>query len=88
MFIGVNCMLFVTLLSPKGKGVDAVKYLKNLKEIGNVKIRDIFFTFGRYDGIIIFEAPNEKEAMKFVMETGFSTQYIMETLVAVPGKEM
>ena len=81
-------MLFVTLLSPKGKGIDAVKYLKNLKEIGNIKIRDIFFTFGRYDGIIIFEAPNEKEAMKFVMETGFSTLYTMETLVAVPAKEM
>jgi uncharacterized protein with GYD domain len=76
------------LLSPRGKGVDAVKYLKSLKEIKNVKIRDVFFTFGRYDGIIIFEAPNEKEAMKFVMETGFSTQYTMETLVAVPAKEM
>ena len=81
-------MLFVTLLSPRGKGVDAVKYLKSLKEIKNVKIRDVFFTFGRYDGIIIFEAPNEKEAMRFVMETGFSTQYTMETLVAVPAKEM
>jgi uncharacterized protein with GYD domain len=81
-------MLFVTLLSPKGKGVDAVKYLKSLKEIGNVKIREIFFTFGRYDGIIIFEAPNEKEAMKFVMETGFSTQYTVETLVAVSAKEI
>jgi len=81
-------MLFITLLSPKGKGVDAVKYLKSLKETGNVKIQDIFFTFGRYDGIIIFEAPNEKEAMKFVMETGFSTQYTMETLVAVSAKEI
>ena len=80
-------MLFVTLLSPRGKGVDAVKYLKNLKA-KNIKIRDVFFTFGRYDGIIIFEAPNEKEAMKFVMETGFSTQYTMETLVAVLAKEM
>jgi len=48
----------------------------------------VFFTFGRYDGVILFEAPNEKEAMKFVMETGFSTQYTMETLVAVPAKEM
>jgi len=88
MFNKVNRVLFVTLLSPKGKGLDAVKYLKSLKETGNVKIRDVFFTFGRYDGIIIFEAPNEKEAMKFVMETGFSTQYTIETLVAVPGKEM
>jgi len=81
-------VLFITLLSPKGKGMDAVKYLKTLKEKENVKIREVFFTFGRYDGVMIFEAPNEKEAMKFVMETGFSTQYTVETLVAVPAKEM
>ena len=81
-------MLFITLLSPKGKGIDAVKYLKNLKEKENAKIRDVFFTFGRYDGIIIFEVPDEREAMKFVMETGFSTQYNVETLIAVPAKEL
>ena len=81
-------MLFVTLLSPKGKGIDAVRYLRSLKEKEGVKIRDVFFTFGRYDGIIIFEAPDEKAAMKFVMETGFSTEYAMETLIAVPAKEL
>lgn len=81
-------MLFVTLLSPRGKGTDAVKYLKALKEKENIRIRDVFFTFGRYDGIIVFEAPNEKAAMKFVMETGFSTQYIVETLVAIPATEL
>jgi uncharacterized protein with GYD domain len=81
-------VLFITLLSPKGKGIDAVKYLKALKEKESIKIRDVFFTFGRYDGAIIFEAPNEKEAMRFVMETGFSTQYTLETLVAVPAKEI
>jgi len=81
-------MLFITLLSPKGKGMEAVKYLKSLKEKKNIKIRDVFFTFGRYDGVIIFEAPNEKAAMKFVMETGFLTQYSVETLVAVSAKEI
>ena len=81
-------MLFITLLSPKGKGVDAVKYLKSLKGNETVKIRDVFFTFGRYDGIVVFEAPNEREAMKFVMETGFLTQYTLETLVAVSAKEL
>jgi len=81
-------VLFVTLLSPRGKGTDAVKYLKALKEKENIRIRDVFFTFGRYDGIIVFEAPNEKAAMKFVMETGFSTQYIVETLVAIPATEL
>jgi len=81
-------MLFVTLLSPKGKGIDAVKYLKSLKDKEDIKIRDVFFTFGRYDGIIIFEALNETVAMKFVMETGFSTQYAVETLIAIPTKEL
>jgi len=77
-------MLFITLLSPKGKGADAVKHLKTLKASKNITIREVFFTFGRYDGIIIFEAVNEAAAMKFVMQTGFDTNYTMETLVAVP----
>jgi len=81
-------MLFVSLLSPKGKGVDAIKYLKSLQEKEGVKIRDVFFTFGRYDGMIIFEAHDERAAMNFVMETGFSTQYNVETLIAVPAKEL
>jgi len=84
----VNHVLFVTLLSPKGKGIDAVKYLKSLREKEGVKVRDVFFTFGRYDGVIIFEAPNEKSAMKFVMETGFFTEYAVETLIAIPAKEL
>lgn len=73
---------------PKGKGADAVKYLKELKAPKGVKIREIYFTFGRYDGIIVFEAPDEATAMKFVMQTGFSTQYAMETLVAVPANQI
>lgn len=81
-------MLFVTLMMPKGKGTEAVKYLKEVKAPEGIKIRDIYFTFGRYDGIIIFEAPDERAAMKFVMETGFATHYTMETLVAVPAKEI
>lgn len=81
-------MLFVTLLSPKGKGMNAVKYLKSLEDKEDIKVKDVFFTFGRYDGIIIFEAPNERAAMEFVMETGFSTQYAVETLIAVPAREL
>ena len=81
-------MLFITLMSPKGKGVDAVKYLKGLKPPEGIKIREVYFTFGRYDGVIIFEAPDERTAMKFVMETGFATQYTMETLVAVSAEDL
>jgi uncharacterized protein with GYD domain len=75
-------------MSPKGKGADAVKHLKTLKARKGIKIRDIYFTFGRYDGVVIFEAPDERTAMNFVMETGFATSYTMETLIAVPAKNI
>lgn len=81
-------MLFVTLLSPRGKGADAIKHLKALKPPNDITIRQVFFTFGRYDGIIIFEAANEAAAMRFVMQAGFDTNYVIETLIAVPTNEI
>jgi uncharacterized protein with GYD domain len=80
-------MVFVTLLSPKGKGEKAVNYLKKLKAPG-ITIRDVYFTLGRYDGVIIFEAPDTKKAMNFVMATGIATDYTVETLTAIPIKEV
>jgi len=81
-------MLFITLLQPKGKGEDAVKYLKGLKAPKGITLKGVYFTYGRYDGVIVFEAASEVTAMKFIMETGFATLYTVETLVAVPAKEI
>jgi len=81
-------MLFITLVSPKGKGAEAVEYLKKLKAPKGINIRDVYFTFGRYDGVIIFEAPDAKSAMSFVMQVAFETGYTVETLIAVSAKEI
>jgi len=81
-------MLFITLLSPKGKGREAVSYLKELKAPQGTTIHDVYLTFGRYDGVIVFEAPDVKTAMNFVLETGFTTEYTVETLTAIPAKEL
>ncbi len=81
-------MLFISLLQPKGKGAEAIKYLKQLKPSRGITIKGVYFTYGRYDGFVMFEAPNEVAAMKFIMETGFATQYTVETLIAVPAKEL
>jgi len=81
-------MLFITLLQPKGKGEDAVKYLKQLRAPKGITLRGVYFTYGRYDGVIMFEAANETAAMKFVMETGFATLYIVETLLAVSAEKL
>lgn len=86
--MGGGFMLFVTLLSPKGRGTEAVTYLKELRAPKGITIRDVYFTFGRYDGMIIFDAPDVKTAMNFVMETGFVTDYTVETLTAIPAKEL
>jgi uncharacterized protein with GYD domain len=81
-------MLFITLLKPKGKGEEAIKHLKQLKAPKDITLREVYFTFGRYDGVIVFEAPNETAAMRFIMQTGFATQYTMETLIAVSAKQI
>jgi uncharacterized protein with GYD domain len=81
-------MLFVTLLSPKGKGTEAVSYLKELKAPQAVTVHSVYFTLGRYDGLIVFEAPDVKTAMNFVMETGFATDYTVETLTGIPAEEL
>ena len=77
-------MLFITLLVPKGRGTEAVEYFKELQPPKNVTIHNIYFTFGRYDGILIFEAPNVETAMNFVRQIGFETRYATETLTAIP----
>jgi uncharacterized protein with GYD domain len=77
-------VLFVTLLVPKGRGTEAVDYFKELKPPKNVTIRDIYFTFGRYDGVLIFEASDVETAMNFVRQIGLETRYSTETLTAIP----
>jgi len=62
-------MLFISLLQPKGKGTEAIKYLKELKAKKGISIKGVYFTYGRYDGVIMFEATDEVTAMKFIMET-------------------
>ena len=77
-------MLFITLLVPKGRGNEAVEYFKKLKTPKNVTVHKIYFTFGRYDGVLIFEAPDVETAMNFVRQIGFETRYTTETLTAIP----
>ena len=81
-------MLFVSLLSPKGKGREAIAYLKRLRAPKGITIHDVYVTFGRYDGAVVFEAPTPKTAMSFVVDVGIKTGYLVETLSAVPAKEI
>jgi uncharacterized protein with GYD domain len=81
-------MFFVSLLSPEGKGREAIAYLKKLKAPRGIMIHGAYITFGRYDGVVAFEAPDLKRAMDFVVTVGIETGYLVETLSAIPIKEV
>lgn len=73
----------------KGKatkeGIDQnTKFIEGLKKKG-IKILSHYWTLGRYDAVIIFEAPTEKDTMKQAIE--FSETLIAETMVAIPREE-
>jgi uncharacterized protein with GYD domain len=63
---------------------DAAKMVEGFKKRG-IKIIGWYWTLGRYDTVVIVEAPNEKEAMKMAVELGDFVA--TETLVAIPREE-
>jgi uncharacterized protein with GYD domain len=82
-------MLFIALVKFKttlSKEVIA----RNLKDIeadtkGQIRYRDIYWTLGRYDTVVIFEAPDEKAAVNMVLKRADRME--IETLVAIPADE-
>ena len=82
-------MIFICLCKWKGKltketAAQSAKYVDGMKKKG-VKILGFYWTVGRYNSVFIFEAPNEKDALKFSIDT--NEMLSVETLVAVPREE-
>ena len=81
-------MIFVSLYKfrkrPTKADVDHATKVFKAAEREGVKTLGVWWTFGRYDAVRIFQARNEKQAMKvnFQLEAAAS-----ETLVAVPRDE-
>jgi len=62
----------------------ATKVVDELKNKG-IKIMGWYWTLGRYDTAVIFEAANEKEALK--VSLAVAEFVASETLVAIPREE-
>ncbi len=82
-------MYFVGLVKFK-KMQTKVVVAENMKRIeeetkGGMKVHGIYWTLGQYDAVAIFEAPDEKAALK--MSIHRAEDMDMETLVAVPIEE-
>jgi len=68
----------------KGNVGDTDRMMEEFKAKG-VKVLNWYWTLGRYDTMFIFEAANEREALK--MSVDISEWVTTETLVAVPRQE-
>jgi len=82
-------MLFIALAKFK-KNLSKEIVAENLKDIeddmkGQVRYLGIYRTLGRYDTVVLFEAPNEKVAMNMALKR--LDRMDIETLVAVPAEE-
>jgi uncharacterized protein with GYD domain len=81
-------MFFITLAKLRGPVDEAFtrkteQFMKSPP--AGIKIGSVFYTLGRYDLAILYEAPSEKEAM--VAGMTFVDKASTETLVAVPLEE-
>lgn len=82
-------MDFIALVKFKKKLTRGI-IAKNLKRLETetregITYHGIYWTLGRYDAIALFEAPDEKTAMKLSLHR--ADDLTMETLVAVPAEE-
>jgi len=85
----MNNVYFVSLVKFKQKQTRKV-VAENLARIEadmkeGAKFHGIYWTLGKYDAVAIFEAPNEKAAMKMALQRGEAMT--LETMVAVPVEE-
>ena len=68
----------------KDTSANVTKMMQDFKAHGN-KILGFYWTLGRYDTVLIFEAPNEKVAMEMSIEA--ADVVATETMVAVKREE-
>lgn len=80
-------MLFVCQLDIiPGKANAAVKLLKNIQTSPGVEVKQSLGLLGKPDALLIFTAPSEGLATKFVLQ--FSSAMVTRTSLAFPVTEL
>jgi uncharacterized protein with GYD domain len=80
-------MLFIALVKFR-TSLSKEVVARNMKDIesdtkGQIKYTGIWWTLGKYDTVVMFEAPDEKAAMNMVLKRADRME--IETLVALPA---
>ena len=85
---------YISLVKYTSKGVENIKEspkrldaVKNLCESMNAKVEGVYLTMGRYDIILIVDAPNPETAAKILLTTTSGGAVSTETLTAFSEEE-
>jgi uncharacterized protein with GYD domain len=85
---------YISLVKYTGKGVENIKEspnrldaVKQLCESMGAKVEGFYLTMGRYDIIIIIEAPDPETAAKILLTVTSKGSVSTETLTAFPEDE-
>lgn len=83
--------MFLTLMDGfPGRAANQPGTLKRIRSVtppAGIKIHGVYLLFGRYDGAILFEAPDLRAAKDFILRAATSL-YKTETLTALPAEEL
>ena len=85
---GMGCMMLFIAMAKFKQNLSEEIVAQNMLDIetdteGGVRYHKIYWTLGKYDTVVIFEAPNEKVAMDVVFRR--LDRMDVETLVALPA---
>ena len=86
---------FITLLNFTEQGIREIKgtlkraenFTKSAKKAG-VTVRDVYWTVGGYDGVLIIDAPDEQTAASVLVSLGAAGNVHTKTLRAYNREEM
>ena len=85
---------YISLVKYTAKGIENIKEspnrrneFKKLCETMGVTVEGIYLTMGRYDLILIVDAPNPETAAKLILTTASKGAISTETLPAFPEEE-
>ena len=85
---------YISLVNYKTKGIENIKEspsrldaVKQLCESMGAKVEGFYLTMGRYDLILIMDAPDHETATKILLTTVSSGNVSTETLPALPENE-
>ena len=70
---------------------DSTKRAKSFREMaekGGVKVKEILWTMGRYDLVLVVDAPNDETMSRLALGLGMSGNAKTETLKAFSAQEM